>query len=233
MALNFDSAGSARRVDFGSAANLDNLARGASGMSIWMWVKRTTNGGNQHLVTKDGAGTTGFNFVCDNAPVEGSVRFIVFRASPTDFVTSGTILALNTWTYIALTFDDALATEADMYSGSLSVIATETAYSTSTSGSGTPTDDASINLYVGNLPRSTTLPFLGVIARGGVLNRRLTLAEIQQLQFASLAEANISGTVLLYDLQGTGTQPDYSGNGNAGTVTSATAADHAPLIYYR
>jgi len=62
-----------------------------------------------------------------------------------------------------------------------------------------------------------------------VIRRRLTLGELQQLQFAPLGACNVTNTELLFEYHGTGTQADYSGNGSNGTVTSATVADHVGL----
>jgi hypothetical protein len=56
----------------------------------------------------------------------------------------------------------------------------------------------------------------------------LTLGEIQSWQFAPRMMAGCVGFWRLGD-NGTGTQPDLSGNGNNGTVTGATQSDNPPL----
>ena len=56
----------------------------------------------------------------------------------------------------------------------------------------------------------------------------MPLAQMQALQFNLHPTTN---TLLLshYGYNGTGTQPDWSGNGHNGTVTGATVADHVPM----
>lgn len=215
-------------VNHGSAASIDNLAQSANGMTICQWVYRTANGVNQTLCSKDGAGTTGFNFLINNDQAEGGLRFIVFRSSVTDFQSSGGEVALNTWTFVAVTFDDSLGTEADIYTGTLTSMASEVSYAVTTSGSGTPTDDSSIDLYVGNVVRANTNPIAGRIATTRVWNRRLTLAEIQQTQFDHFTQNSGSVINSIYNNPSL-TQPDLSGNGNNGTVTGAAQANHVPI----
>ena len=228
MALQFtDTSPFTDRVSHGTGSTLENLARGANGMTVAAWVYRDANGGNQTVAAKDGTGGTGWNFLVDDAPDEGAIRFIVFRSSITDYVSAAAAVPLNTWVYVAVTFDDALATEVGIYTGSLSAIATEVSYNTTTNGSGTPTSDAGVNLYVGNLERAPTNPFNGREDNIRIWNRRLTLEQIQQTQFDY--EAQPSGLVLFSIYDGTGQQADLSGNGNNGTVTRATQADSAPL----
>jgi len=59
-------------------------------------------------------------------------------------------------------------------------------------------------------------------------DRALSLGEIRSLQFHPRV---LSGCVLYshYGFNGTGTQPDWSGKGNSGTVTGATVSNHVPL----
>ena len=61
-----------------------------------------------------------------------------------------------------------------------------------------------------------------------VHNTDLALAEIQRQQFRPHPLASTLVFCML-GYAGTGTQPDWSGNGNNGTVTGATVADHVPL----
>ena len=70
--------------------------------------------------------------------------------------------------------------------------------------------------------------FPGSIALFGLLNRVASQQEIVSLQFNPRV---VSGTKVFMPLgwNGTGTQPDLSGNGNSGTVTGATVAAHVPL----
>lgn len=229
MALNFDSAGSARRVDHGSGATLDNIPTGGV-MTVWLWVYRTSDGNNQHLVTKDATSPRGWLWAVTNGGAEGNQTFLIVRPTPTLFVCTGGQIALNTWHFVAVTYDDAASPEAHMYVGSLSgAVAEVSGYSTTDDGSGTPTDEGTAVCYVGNLQRSTNAPFRGRIARGGIIARALNSSQLEALRTATLADCNVTDTKLLFDYSGTGTQIDYSGNSNTGTVTSATEADHVPM----
>jgi hypothetical protein len=76
---------------------------------------------------------------------------------------------------------------------------------------------------------------LSFVGRGAILalfNRVLLLPEIQAWQYRP---RNLSGCVGFWRLgsNGTATQPDFSGNGNSGTVTGATVAEDPPLGKWR
>lgn len=240
MALDFDSAGSNRHVNHGSAGtvSIDNLPQGANGMTVWAWVYRTANGSNQHIVTKDNTFPSGWGFLCDNAAGEGEIRFLCFCGATStnwaDAISGTGQITLNTWHFVAGTITDIDAFPSPkLFIGSLSANVAEVgSYSKQQIAGSGYSNDAAANLYVGNLQRSTTLPFRGRIARVGVVNRALSVAEMVRLQRGTIPQANVSGTVLLADYYGTGTQADLSGNLNNGTVTSATAASHVPLVPY-
>lgn len=233
MALDFSASG--RFVSHGSAASLDDIPFGGA-MTVWAWVYRASNGGNQTILSKFSTYPAGWTFTGDNATVEGEMRFVLFGndVGATDWtdVISGTgVIALNAWTFVAGTFDDATSPEAKLFAGSLtSAVAEVPSYFRQQDGTNSPTSDAAANLYVGNTQISTANVFLGSIARAGVVNRALTLGELRQIQYASISQCNVSGTRLLVSLGGSGvTQADLSGNGNNGTVTSAVNAAHVPL----
>jgi hypothetical protein len=223
-------------VNCGSAAALDDLALGS--FTLWAWVYRTSNGGNQHIITKDGSHPSGWVLAADNGAGEGEVRFIVFRTTTgsnwTDAISATGQIPLNTWTFVAATASNASGTITPrIYIGNLGTAAVEPSYQLQQTGTaGTPSPDAAYNCYVGNLARATTLPFLGRIARTGVVNRALSREELIRVQYGSIPAANVSGTVLLLDLHGTGAPIDYSGAQNAPTLTGPpTSADHAPLVH--
>lgn len=228
MALLFGAA-TTDRVNHGSNAVLDNIGRAAAGMTVWLWLRRTSDGNNQHIITKDGAGVTGFNLSVTNTGGEGSPRFIVWHDVTHADYRAVPALPLDTDVFLAATFLASAAQDISIYAGSLTATVAELSYNATQNAAGTAKEDATIDLYVGNLPRSTTLPFKGRISRVGIVNRALTLGELRTIQFASLRQCNISGTILLCDYHGTGTQPDLSGEVNNGTVTGASIANHVPL----
>ena len=136
-------------------------------------------------------------------------------------------MTLNVWNFVAGCEDTGVA--GHVYTGSLTVSAVERAYGVSVLGTGTQFDDSSNSLVVGNKHAATfNQAFNGRIAFAGIWNRALSLGEIKDQQFYP---HKTSGCVLFLHLgfTGTGTQPDWSGNANAGTVTGATVDAHVPL----
>jgi hypothetical protein len=234
MALNFASG---QYVNAGSATSLDELGTINTAFTVWAWVYRTSNGANQHIVTKDGSFPSGWVLLCDNAGGEGGARFVIFKTTTgsnwAEAHSAVGMIPLNTWTFVAGTHSSSVAgaSTIKLFIGNMSTLAVEPTYTLQQAGSnGAPDTDAAYNLYVGNLSRATTLPFLGRIARAGIVRRALTQDELRQIQFGTIPQCNVPNTLMLLDLHGTGTQIDHSGNGNTGAVTSATVADHAPLV---
>src|SRR5688572_23886818 len=101
MALSFNSAGTNRRVNHGSAAGVDNIARGAGTFTMYAWARRQANGTTQGIIAKDGAGLTGPLFFIDNAPSEGCLRLIVWRATRSDRISSTVAAPLDTDVFLA------------------------------------------------------------------------------------------------------------------------------------
>lgn len=224
MSLTTTTSGS--RIDHGSATSLDNL----DPVTYWAWIYNTATGSNQHIFSKDNSFPSGPLFIVDDVPGNGSMRFLRGRSTTNcDFVTVAGVVALNVPMFVAATYDGTLSPTVDIYTGTVVRPVSEVAYNTSTSGAGTISSDASHLQYVGNIQRSTSLTFKGRIGWYGIINRRLTLGELEQIRTApTIYDARVSGTVLLSGWQDTtATQIDLSGYGNHGTVTGATV--HAPL----
>jgi hypothetical protein len=135
----------------------------------------------------------------------------------------------NKWCFAAITMDfNGANGNQKLYHGDLSTLAVEpSAYSLQTVGTGTRPSDASVDAFIGN-SSNANVALGGALSIVAVFNRVLSLGEIQSWQFDPRMMAGCVGLWRLGD-NGTGTQPDYSGNGNAGTVTSATQADNPPL----
>jgi hypothetical protein len=222
------------KVDCGTAASLDDLPSAA--FTAYAWVYRTADGANQHIFSKDNSFPSGWSLTANNVSgSEGELRFVVFRntSTATDWAdaisVSGTI-PLNTWTFVAGRYDPATTPQMKLYAGGLTTPVAEVAsYFRQQDGTGSFLSDAAANLYVGNLQRSTTLPFKGNIQRGGLIPGALALGDIQILQYGTLVQAAAFSPKLLFDFQATGTQPDFSGNGNTGTITGATTGSGPEL----
>ncbi len=163
MSLDFTTSGS--RVNHGSGASIDDLPNGA--VTWWGWLYRTANGSNQHIMTKDASFPGGWAILCDNDFGEGAIRLIVFRTNSTgsnwtDYISSAGRLPLNTWVFIAITYDDSASPEVVIYYGGLSTtVVAESSYNLAQNGTGAYLSDAASDLWVGNLARASTLPFKG------------------------------------------------------------------------
>ena len=215
------------KVNHGSAAAMDNLTT----LTIWAWVYRTTNGGAQIIASKSNV-STGWVFLAEVQSGEGCIRFLIRRATTdSDFISNTLQIPLNTWTFVAATWDDAATPKVKLYKGSLSsVVAEVSSYQVSTAGSGTPVADASQSFCVGNADGGT-LPFLGRIQRGALVSSILTLKQLREVQIAtSLAACNVTNTQTLWEYNSTSDYAtDQSGNGNTGTLTGATTATVTPF----
>jgi hypothetical protein len=227
MALTFGAL-TTDRVVHGSDASLDNL----DPFTCALWVYPTTVTGNRVFLSKSSAAGSpnGKFFGFEGATTR--LQFIQDRVTTDSvYVTNLSALTTNKWWFIAVSFNSAGAAGeiVNIYQGDLSATLAEGTYSTATDGSGANRDDSAISLAVGNTtPASPASAFQGRIAWCGVWNRELSLAELRMQQFRP---HKTSGCVLFthYGFNGTGAQPDWSGNANAGTVTGATVAEHVPL----
>ena len=94
-------------------------------------------------------------------------------------------------------------------------------------GAGASTADAGEVLTIGNT-NGLNVSYQGDIGLFMMHNKRMTLGELRQQQFRTHP---VSGTVVFNILgyNGTGTQPDLSGNFNSGAVTGASQTEHVPV----
>lgn len=171
------------KIDYGSPSHLDDLHQGTNGFTICAWVKRTGNGANQHIISKDSSTGAGrWVAFCDNGVADGELRFVVGRpgATNTIYTSSAGILPLNKWRFAAFTFNNSLSSgKVKIYVGGEYTRVSEAGYSLAQDGSGSLNTDAAASLYVGNLQRSTNFPFLGGIAATRLYKRALNRAEIE------------------------------------------------------
>jgi hypothetical protein len=237
MSYDFDSASSARRINHGSGATLDFMGYGAGdGFCVWAWVKRTSDGSNQHIITKESSFPLGWSILADNASGEGEIRFVVYRGTThSNRVSVSGLLPLNTWKFVAASYYEDNSPEIRIYAGDVSTSVAEVSYGITQDGSGGAVDDSAASVYVGNLQRATTYPFRGQIARVGIIDRGTTvvtssdLDAIRQYNASQASSCNVSGTVLLADYGTAGSsQTDLSGNSNTGTVTDAVYSSDSP-----
>ena len=223
MSLSFTRL-STDHVDHGSNASLDTL--GAGVYMMWMFSGASADVDWQLFEKNESATKSALNpdFNWGAEIGRDSVDLLV-RANIGNFASYGAAK----WLFLAFAFDRTGADgDQKLLMGDLTTAATEpSTYSTQTVGSGNFVADASNSLIVGNQAAGNR----GVedsIASLHLCNVLLTNAQIraQQFRFRKL----LSSVILCeYGWNGTNLQPDWSGNGNNGTVTGATVSDHVPL----
>ncbi|HEU0142905.1 MAG TPA: LamG-like jellyroll fold domain-containing protein [Bryobacteraceae bacterium] len=216
MALQFQS--TAAKVNHGSGASID----GATAWTVCMWVRPAAVSGNGQFMHKQQDGL-GHSLYRDGAQIGGYTSCAGYSY---DERISEDVLTAGQWSFVAWTYS--FADKHRIYHGTLGSAPAETPYSiTDNSGSGAPADDSAYPLEVGNYQDS--YPFGGSIAGFQYFRRVLTPAEIR-LVWMRPANAMLFQPALWSEYHGTGAQADWSGNGNAGTVSGgATVANHVPL----
>lgn len=224
MSLTFGGATS-DRVDCGTAAAISNLS--AWTWCGWVYVTTVTN---SRFFFRKADSSPPYGNKSARMMTSGGLRVDVERATTsTQYIAStGTVVA-NEWAFFAITYNEAAGSGevVNIYKGLLTSPAAEVTYSTTTNGSGATIDDSPATLLLGN-GESLAQVLPGRMGPQGFFNRVLTLGEIQSWQFDPRMTAGCVGLWYLGD-NGTGTQPDFSGNGNSGTVTGATQSDNPPL----
>jgi hypothetical protein len=230
------------RINHGSGATLDRLAYngGASDQSfaVWAWVKRTANGANQYICSKNGT-SNGWLFVVDSSPGEGSLRFIQFTGTATnhDYTSVAGVVPAGTWKLVAVAVQTVVSGQTvKIFVGDTSTSMAEVSYNTQTNGTGSVNDDSAIDLMVGNRSTATfNLGFKGLIARMGVIDGGTTAIPMSTFETirgyneSQASSCNVTGTVLLADYGTAGSsQTDLSGNSNTGTVTDAVYSSDSP-----
>lgn len=218
MALTFGAATTDRvQLD----AGLDNVVP----ETVLLWAYVTTLANNRTFWNK---GADNFNRGPTIDGTSGAVRYFVNRATTDGDARSATgVLATNTWTLLAVTFD--LTDGPRIYTGTLDALAAEVSYAFRAVGAGALADDSGEGFRIGNHTFGT-LALQGRIARIARFRRLFTLAEIIRWQFRPYTDADCDIFIEL-GFNGTGTQPNWTtlGAGIDGTVTGATVGAHVPL----
>lgn len=219
-AIDFDVA-SSNNINAGSDSTLDNIDPGT--MCIWAYLddvdqqstfmtKGVAGDGDNHELAPKQAGSGRVDM---NISRSGSTMQI--RAAATSFTHYGS----SKWVFICGVWDTSLsATSQFLYIGDMdSGVAEPSSYSTRTAGSGTKGDDSDKNWMIGG--NFATGGFAGAISWVGVWSKQLSVAELN-VQRMSPHPTATSALFIWVGYNGLGVQPDWSGNGNAGTVTGGT-----------
>ena len=223
MALNYTADN--QKVDCGSAAVLDNL----DPFTAMMWLYPTSSATLAHLYSKAPAGGGGVLVLRRNSSPANDLLFVRTRATTTTFyeTNDAPLTTSNKWYFVAVSFASASTPVVHIYVGDLSTLAVESTYGTSIDGSGALETDAANNLRIGSSGTSN-INWRGRIALYHLVGSELSLGQIKEQQFRPHVVAN-SKLFMHLGYNGTGTQPDWSGNFNSGAVTGATVAPHVSL----
>jgi hypothetical protein len=224
--LNFTGTGG-NNVNHGSDTSLDNLTN----LTYLIWIKPNATGQAAGLIAKGVSTGGGSRRSLELRNITANAIYGTVDLSTTDAAAESTANAYNAneWTFIGMTYNDT-AKVIKLYSGTLTSPVAEVSYSSTVTGSGTTGSNASNNQFVAAYGSGTSGNPNAAISWAAIWNRVLTLDEIKQHQFRPFCN-RADGCVLFteYGWAGTGTQADFSGNGNNGTVTGATVTDHAPI----
>jgi hypothetical protein len=227
MGLRFDG-GFDHKVSVGSNAVLDQMTVGT--VLCWCKLDSAPPGNDSRIWSKGATGLdTGLRFNNTGGATNLS-HFVVRATTPLQVTTDNPPgVASGAWAFIASSWNTAGANgDQHLYSGSLSLVVAEVgSYVTRVVGSGALQENPAEPGILGNRGAGSR-QFDGNIATVLIFSHQLSLGEIRAQQFHPHL---VSGCVGFWHLgyAGTGTQPDWSGNGNHGTVTGATVGVHVPL----
>lgn len=231
MALHFDA--TTELVNHGSTPSLDQTA--ISACSYLIWLKPNGSIGTKDRFFEKAPG----NYIrVETQWGDSSIVAAYYqRSDGSDGRESVTgTLTQDEWQCFMLAYDPTANPRWHIYRGTLATELAEVSYSwTEPLKTGTH-DDSAGSLYVGNAAGGDN--FQGDIAlfaywKGVVL----TLGEgiAQQYSLEPNVHTDPSELRLFVNLgfNGVNAQPDWSGNGNVGTVTGATVSNHVPLAVHK
>lgn len=213
MALLFGAA-TTDRVSIPGAASINDIT--TLTMCAWIYPTAVTGG---RIWSK---GSTAQKRL--NQDAGGALSTTITRTSDSSFV-STTLLVLNTWQFVVVTYSEAAGVRG--YLGNLSKPVEEMSYSSTVVGSGATGTESAGAMNWGNRQGSNSAWTSGAIEVGAYFNRVLSLTEMRLMQeyMRLRTPKGLPGCVSLHKLgyfEGTGVQYDLSGQNNHGTVTGAT-----------
>ncbi len=219
MALHFDTL--TDKVVVTQAASINDL----DPLTILVWTAKTTVASSDRLWNKH-ASSTSRNIVRTTSTT--ALKFNIEQVTTNcEYDTSDAIFdTVGKWVFVAFVYDGGATPRMHIYHGSLTALAAEASYAAEADGAGARTSD-SADLHIGT-NRTAEGGWEGDIAIFQIEGRAMTLAECQNWQFRPRVLAD-TRLFLHLGFNGTGTQPDWSGNGNSGAGTAVSVVDHVPL----
>lgn len=227
MALNFNAAN--RRIVVPTSSSLNNFTH----ISGLLWINAAALGADDYLLNLVGSGGSPI-FRLIVADTSGSIQLAVWRTTGFGYQQTSTSTGISgsAWECVGFRYDNtnSAQTAHQIYIGDLTTPMVESSYSAglgSANSINTPQDG---DLVIGNSDASpSTHFFAGDMAVVKLFDGLLSLDELIAQQWKTVPRSDL---VLYNELgySGTTTQVDYSGNGNSGTLTGGTIADHVPLV---
>ena len=208
MALSFGD-GTTDNVDHGNDAALGTMPQ----FTVMFWFKPAEIGSQFRVIASktNNAGTAGWQIAKSTGV---PLQLFVLRTSGNHEVTlNSSLLDTTNWHFIACTADITNGGP-KMYHGTMTKsVADESTFAFD--GGGTQISDASDPLWFGN-GESGSLSWQSDLACAAVYDTDLSLGEIRKLQFNTAHWNDHSNCLVFthYGFNGTGTQADWSGNGN-------------------
>lgn len=218
--LTFTNGSTSTRVEFGSAANLDNL--NPETFCVWAYPTATP-AATRTIMNKGGGGNA------NNLAITATILEFTRGFTTTDATAGATFANTNwtndTWNFLCATWDGTNAPTLWTGTRTISVTAVST-YSAHTANSGTILSDAANTLKVGGFS-GVAQGFPGVIGWAGVWGADLGSTVINQQYCPHVTAGNVLFVWLGFN--GVSTQTDWSGLLNNGTVTGATQSATPPI----
>lgn len=228
MALSFTDA-STNRVSHGTA--LGNWT--SASWAFWYYpITMTALRNITHLWTG--------SFVAPSITVGGTgatdeLRMVWRRSgggSNMIYETNSADITADKWWFVGATMDQGAAAGAKVvfYVGDLNTLATARTNGTTTDVSSGYVSNNGATFYVGDNGSDSTAHAMRMGTLMFFPSVVLTQAAFQRLQFRMMPPVGSTCKLFThYGFAGTGTQADWTGNGNNGSVTGAAVADHVPL----
>ena len=222
MALLFNA--DTENVSIAAGATIDNIAN----ITLVSVFRPTALDGTLHHFIHKGNEL----YIREGLTSAGRVQFFrVYATQSMSAVTTASALTVNEW-HIAFGVDNGATNVPNLYIAQLGAALVQPSLSTQNDGQGALSDDSGTNLFWGHNSNTTNRSFVGDIAVSMFIAESLTLAQCKMV-YGHITHGMAFDTrvynILGYSGGAGVTQPDYSGNGNTGTVTGATVSDHAPL----
>lgn len=202
-----------------------NIANAAAFTAMGWFFPTTLTAGRRYWAWRNAADTN----VTDALVDFGATDEITFEVpiEPTgnaNALSNNANIATNVWRFLAFTYDDSDGPR--IFTGALATAVAEVTYGTRTTGTKQTVDGP---LTVGNSNvASPASAYRGRIGPWALYNRRFTLGELRRQQFRFHREIDAAMWMRL-GWNGTTNVPDWSGNGNTGTITGATVGADPPL----